>query len=121
MAVRYYVDYLFIVAYTIVICSMLVHARRALADRSDDPALHRLAHWGGLIPVWALIGSDVTENTLTLWFLGAAAKDCADHLFLCRLLALSTGIKLLSIAAVTCFFLWVLYHVATKKRVHVLI
>lgn len=119
MMIRYVADYFFIVAYTSAICCLLVYARRALAERSENPQLHRMAHWGGLIPIWSLISSDVVENAITIRLLAVGTEEVTSHTFLYGLLAAFTGAKLLSMAAIACFFLWVLYHVWTKKRISV--
>ncbi len=106
MTIRYAADYFFIVTYTFAICWLLIYARRALADRSGNAKLHNIAHWGSVIPLWTLISSDILENGATIYLLNQEAGARASHLSLPIFLAAFTTIKLLSLAALLCFFIW---------------
>ena len=117
MAIRYYVDFLFIGVYTMAICWLLVYARRTLAERSVNATVHHIALWWGLVPLWTLIVSDVLENVLTLALLPDTPPAPASHAWLSWLLASLTVIKLVSLLAIAGFFAWVVvFGMMVEKR-----
>ena len=122
MAIRYYVDFLFIAVYTMAICWLLVYARRTLAERSVNVTVHHIALWWGLVPLWTLIVSDVLENVLTLALLPDTPSAPASHAWLSWLLTSLTAIKLVSLLAIVGFFAWVVvFGMMVEKRSDVMV
>lgn len=107
MTIRYLVDYLFIAAYAGAACWLLIYARRIVGDLSTSASLHRAAHWSGLIPLWALIGSDVAENTLTLILLNGTLGTYAGSTIGIMLTVSFTSIKILALMVLCAYFAWI--------------
>ncbi|HNP84211.1 MAG TPA: hypothetical protein PKN47_22320 [Nitrospira sp.] len=105
MIKRYLADYLFILAYSGAACWLLVYGRRIVAELTTKPVLHRAAHWSSLIPLWILIGSDVVENTLTLYLLNEPVGAYRTHDVILWLTAGLTGTKLLALLMLCCHFI----------------
>lgn len=105
MIKRYLADYLFILAYSGAVCWLLVYGRRIVAELTTKPVLHRAAHWSSLIPLWILIGSDVVENTLTLYLLNEPVGAYRTHDVILWLTAGLTGTKLLALLMLCCHFI----------------
>ncbi|ULA63232.1 MAG: conserved membrane protein of unknown function [Nitrospira sp.] len=114
MTIRYAADYFFIITYTLAICWILIYARRALADRSGNAKLHSFAHWGSVIPLWTLISSDILENGVTIYLLNQEAGARASHVGLTMFLTAFTTIKLLSLATLFCFSVWLCGYCLSK-------
>ena len=100
----FFIDFIFVPAYVMVICVMLLHLRKALAERTVAPRLHRIAYWAGLIPGWILIGSDILENVFSLWLLHHPSTSCRPGAWLCWFLAGFTTLKYLSLVAIAIIF-----------------
>lgn len=116
MTLRYTADLIFIVAYTYMICWLLVYARRALAERSASADVHQFAQWAGLLPLWTLIGSDVIENLATLYLTSQPAGVRETHVVLLYGLGIFTGIKLFAMVALVGYFVWLGANLASHPR-----
>lgn len=107
MTIRYLGDYLFIAVYAGAACWLLVYARRIIGDLSTSASLHGAAHWSGLIPLWVLIGSDVIENALTITLLNGTIGAYAGHTIWLKLMISSTSIKIIALAMLCGYFVWI--------------
>jgi hypothetical protein len=106
MTLRYIADLIFIVAYTYMACWVLVYARRALAERTANAHVHQFARWAGLLPLWALIGSDIIENLASLFLASQPVGVRDTHVVLLYGLGFFTGMKLLAMLALAGYFIW---------------
>jgi hypothetical protein len=113
---RYVVDYVLIGVYVPALSWLAIYARRALADRTQSVTVHTVAYWMSLIPLWALLASDVLENAVALFLLRKPAGIRVSYVMTTGLLAGFTLIKLLTFITIDCLLCWLAVYQLTHKK-----